>query len=122
MGDGGVPLLEEEWPRLRAEFEVKMKRLKIAIGPAPLSIDEERWIRRKQEADARALAEMEAAKQAEAEAAKNGKQPKGDAPAKNAKNKDERNAKDKKPGGKDSVDALDALTGDKDKEKSAAPK
>jgi hypothetical protein len=97
-GDGSVPLLEEEWPRLRAEFEYKMKRLRREIGPAPLSENEIRWKRRWEEAHAKALAEIEAKKKAEAEAAKNPKAR-------------------KKPRDSGNVQTLDELTGEKNKDK-----
>jgi hypothetical protein len=32
LGNGSVPLLDEEWPRLRKEFEARMARLKKKVG------------------------------------------------------------------------------------------
>lgn len=109
-GDGCVPLLEdEEWPRLRREFEYRMKRLRRPIGPAPPSENEVRWQRRWEEANAEALAEIEEAKKAEAQkkAAKKDNAKKGNA----AKPKE--SSPKTKPD--DNVKALDDLTGDKDK-------
>lgn len=97
FGDGSVPILEEEWPRLRKDFEYKMARLKIKVGKAPLSANEINWIRRKEEADAKAIAEMERKKQEELDK-KNGK---GRDDQKTPKPKDE----------KDSTDVLDDITG-----------
>jgi hypothetical protein len=133
QGDGSVPLLEEEWPRLRAEFEARMKRLKRTIGKAPLSENEVEWNRRKDAADAKAIADAEAAK---AEAAANGgktpaKAGPGKTPGKTAaktpaNSKDTANTKTRpKPPtrtappktpaeDKDTADILGELTGDKD--------
>jgi hypothetical protein len=104
-GEGAVPILEEEWPRLRKEFEYKMTRLKRKIGKAPLSSREVEWIRRKEEADAKWLAEIEAKKQEEL-AKKNGKGKDDKKDKKNDEKKDE----------KDSTDVLDDLTGGKGKD------
>jgi hypothetical protein len=94
-GEGAVPILEEEWPQLRKEFEAKMARLKKKIGKAPLSHREVEWARRKQEADAKWLAEIEAKKKEEADK-KNGK-----------RRDDEPNPKD----ANDTTDVLDDVTG-----------
>lgn len=102
-GDGSVPILEEEWPRLRKDFEYKMARLKIKVGKAPLSANEIKWIRRKEEADAKAIAEMERKMQEELDK----KYGKGSDDKKAPKPKDER----------DSADVLDDITGGKKDDK-----
>jgi membrane protein involved in colicin uptake len=99
-GNGSVPILEDEWPRLRAEFEARMKRLKRPFGAAPLSENEEEWKRRKEAADAKAIAEAEAAKLEEP------------APANDPKNKNTKNNKTppKRPGVKDTAKPKDDAT------------
>lgn len=99
-GDGAVPLTEEDWPRLRREFEARMKRLNIPFGPPPLSRLEMESDRRKAEADAKWLAELEAKK---AEAAKN--RQRGGQPKAGDKNADKQDGKG----------ALDELTRDRDR-------
>jgi hypothetical protein len=64
LGNGSVPLLDEEWPRLRKEFEARMARLKKKVGPAPASADEEQFAAQLQEAEAKAAAEQAAKEQA----------------------------------------------------------
>lgn len=136
LGDGSVPILEEEWPRLRAEFEARMKRLKRPFGPAPLSEAEQEWQRRKEEADAKAIAEA----QAKAEAEANGEvPPEKRGPAKTTTkrpapgSKDAASSKERpKPGTgrtvpktpvkeEDTKDILGELTGDKDKKPAPKP-
>jgi hypothetical protein len=65
-GEGSVPIVEEEWPRLRREFEQKMRRLKMPFGEAPKSDYEKARQRRTEVAKAIAEAEV-AARQAELE-------------------------------------------------------
>jgi hypothetical protein len=81
FGDGAVPLHEDEWPRLRKEFEARMKRLKQPIGAAPKSRFEEEHKRAKERADARAAAELEALKKAESAKGKQSKAASGEKPA-----------------------------------------
>jgi hypothetical protein len=104
-GEGAVPILEEEWGRLRKEFEARMKRLGKKIGVAPLSPNEQEWEDRYQVLKAKAEAEQ-AAKEA---AARDGKKPgNGESARKPAD----------QPGDKDdSKKALDEVTGNTDKDK-----
>jgi hypothetical protein len=104
-GDGAVPIIEEEWYRLRKEFEARMGRLKKKVGPAPPSPDELEWEANYQAAKLKAEQEI-AAK--EAAARNQGKSATGGQtnPGRNEPKKDG-----------DSADVLDELTGDREKKK-----
>ncbi|RIK73266.1 MAG: hypothetical protein DCC68_25180, partial [Planctomycetota bacterium] len=137
-GNGHVPLTEEDWPRLRREFENRMRRLKRQFGNAPPSTVEQESDARKAAADAKALAEAEAQRQAAqngtpadtATAAKAGpnKTPPGRTPPKNTTPpKNNTATKDRPkpprqapPKDENTEDILGELTGDNDK--GATPK